>query len=127
VDIIKKVGYGILGLFIIALIVVLKTKNPAEENYFPKCPFLSVTGYKCPGCGSQRAMHNLLNFKFFAAAKENLLLVLFIPYLIIGVIFDNLRQYNASLLKWHKILFGRNAVTIILIVIGLFWLLRNLI
>src|SRR5437762_10353071 len=37
--------------------------NPAApaNQWFPKCPFLLLTGYQCPGCGSTRACYQLLH------------------------------------------------------------------
>ncbi|MDR2764223.1 MAG: DUF2752 domain-containing protein [Tannerella sp.] len=55
--------------------------NPADSPLFPKCPFLMLTGLKCPGCGSQRAVHALLHLDFRAACSQNVLLVASLPYL----------------------------------------------
>ena len=30
-------------------------------NFFPKCVFRVLTGWKCPGCGTQRALHAMLH------------------------------------------------------------------
>jgi len=92
---------------------------------FPKCPFRELTGLKCAGCGSQRAIHHLLNFDFINAAKENIMLVISIPYILIGYIFSLLKQPNEIVLKWRKRLFGQKAILIILTIIILFWILRN--
>lgn len=43
-----------------------------------------MTGLKCPGCGSQRAVHYLLNGQFIPAFRANPLLVMSIPYLALG-------------------------------------------
>ncbi|MBQ5663739.1 MAG: DUF2752 domain-containing protein [Bacteroidaceae bacterium] len=53
--------------------------NPVSNSFFPKCPFLLLTELKCPGCGSQRAIHSLLHFDIVAAFKFNALLVLSLP------------------------------------------------
>lgn len=54
--------------------------DPARTP-FPRCPFLAVTGLKCPGCGSQRAVHSLLHLDLSAAWHYNALLVVSLPYL----------------------------------------------
>jgi hypothetical protein len=55
--------------------------DPALSRWFPKCPFLLATGLKCPGCGSQRAIHGLLHLDLPAAFSQNALLVCSLPYL----------------------------------------------
>ena len=127
VDTKKVINWGIITIISLMLIYLYKTYNPINSNYFPKCPFKELTGYKCPGCGSQRAIHYLLNFDIFNAIKENLLLVISIPYLILGFIFDLIKVKNRKMLLWRKILFGTKSIIIILILIISFWILRNII
>ena len=53
--------YGCAALLAVMAGVVYFTFDPAQEAYFPRCTFLTLTGYQCPGCGSQRALHALLH------------------------------------------------------------------
>lgn len=122
----KIVKWSIAIIFLIILAILYKTYNPNGNNYFPKCPFKELTGLKCPGCGSQRAIHYLLNFDIINAIKENVILVISIPYILTGLVFDTLNRPNEKLLKWRKILFGQKAILIILTVIITFWILRNI-
>ncbi|MGF7231103.1 DUF2752 domain-containing protein [Arachidicoccus sp.] len=108
------------------LIFLYKKYNPIGNNYFPKCPFKELTGYQCPGCGSQRAIHYLLNFQLIAAFKENMLLVLSIPYLLLGFIFNQIKNPSEKILKYRKRLFGPKAIYIILVIVTAFWILRNI-
>ncbi len=112
--------------FIIILILLYKTYNPGSISYFPKCPFKEFTGLKCPGCGSQRSIHYLLNFEFLNAFKANAILVLSIPYLLLGFIFDIWRNPSERVLKWRKVLFGQKAIMVVLVIIISFWIVRNL-
>lgn len=84
-----------------------------------------LTGFECPGCGSQRAIHHLLHFDLRGAAAENILLVIAIPYLIAGFAFDMITITNEAALKWRKRLFGTTAIVIVLTVVILFGVLRN--
>ncbi|NPA37837.1 MAG: DUF2752 domain-containing protein [Chlorobi bacterium] len=108
------------------LVFIYKVYNPVENNFFPKCPFRELTGYKCPGCGSQRAVHHLLNFDIRDAMRENIMLVLSIPYLITGFIFDMLKNPGPKILLWRRRLFGTKAILFILAIIILFWICRNI-
>ncbi len=52
----------------------------AGGNYLP-CPFRSLTGLLCPGCGSQRAAHDLLHLRIGEAWEHNAAFVLALPVL----------------------------------------------
>ena len=105
---------------------VYKNYNPIDYGWFPKCPFRALTGLLCPGCGSQRAVHNLLNLDIKGAFKENGLLVLAIPYMLVGLVFELTKPRSVSLLKWRKTLFGVGAIKFILVLVIVFWIGRNL-
>lgn len=126
VDVSKVLKWGIAIILVTILAILYRTYNPSGNVYFPKCPFRELTGLKCPGCGSQRAIHYLLNFDILNALKENVILVLSIPYVLIGLLFDTLKNPNEKTLKWRKILFGQNAIFLILTIIIAFWILINL-
>ena len=53
--------------------------NPVEGGFFPRCAFHTMSGWDCPGCGGQRALHQLLHGNFGAALRCNAMLILLIP------------------------------------------------
>jgi len=57
----KPVLYILLTAACVGLVFVYSRFSPEGNAWFPKCIFLQLTGLKCPGCGSQRVIHNLLN------------------------------------------------------------------
>ncbi|MDR0976374.1 MAG: DUF2752 domain-containing protein [Prevotellaceae bacterium] len=99
--------------------------NPGTSAWFPRCPFKTLTGWDCPGCGSQRAIHSLLNWQVGEALSHNLLLVLSIPYILVWPVLNLPTHPDARLLRWRKRLYGPVATKIILVVIIAFWVLRN--
>jgi len=117
-----------VSLFVLFLILAFfyRKYNPEGNVLFPKCPFKEITGFKCPGCGSQRAIHHLLNFDVLAATRENVILVISIPYILLGVFFDSVKTPTPAMLKARKFLFGQKAIMVILLIIIGFWILRNL-
>lgn len=44
-----------------AYFVALYRSYPTPDSHFPKCFFWSLSGWKCPGCGTQRALHLLMH------------------------------------------------------------------
>ncbi|EOR71665.1 hypothetical protein TM51_06237 [Thermobifida fusca TM51] len=55
--------------------------DPNVPGRYPVCPWLTVTGTYCPGCGTTRALHALTYFDIVGAAQMNLLLLAVLPFL----------------------------------------------
>ena len=88
------------AIVLTAAIFLYSEFDPAGSVFWPKCPFHLLTGLECPGCGSQRAVHSLLNGDLLSAVA----------------VFCR---------KAEMVLYHGPAVRVILAVILLFWLLRN--
>ena len=65
-----------------AIVAVYALFDPAETWWMPRCPVHALTGWDCPGCGSQRAIHSLLRGDVAAAFGFNAFLILISPYLV---------------------------------------------
>ncbi len=115
------VALGALSVLAVAYTLL----DPLDYAIFPKCPVKVLTGWDCPGCGSQRAIHALLNGQVAEAFRCNALLVLSIPYLLAGFAFNLVRTPGERLLRWRKRLFGETTIYIILGIIAVFTVLRN--
>lgn len=55
--------------------------EPGRTGFFPGCPFRALTGFRCPGCGTTRALHQLLHGNLLAAFELNPLLAVLLPIL----------------------------------------------
>jgi len=53
--------------------------DPSGYSFFPICVFHQTTGLLCPGCGSLRALHQLLHGHLLIAFRFNPLLLLSLP------------------------------------------------
>ena len=73
-----RLGVPLAILAVAAL--MLRIFNPATCGFFPPCPFRELTGYLCPGCGTTRALHQLLTGHVAAAFRLNPLMMLLLPY-----------------------------------------------
>jgi len=74
------------SLVLIGTLTILRTSNPASSGIFPPCPFLWLTGFYCPGCGSLRALHQLLHGKIAAALSLNPFALVSLPFLAYGAV-----------------------------------------
>ncbi|WP_239018698.1 DUF2752 domain-containing protein [Sphingobacterium corticibacterium] len=119
------IGTGIVVLGVATYIYY--TYDPAAHGWFPRCPFKTLTGLDCPGCGSQRAVHAILHGDFEGAFRYNALLFPFIPYLTLGFGYRCVKNPGEHLLKWRKILFGEYAIKTIATIIFAYFILKNVI
>ena len=49
------------GLTAVSIFLFFFNPSSPANQFFPKCPFRLVTGWQCPGCGSTRALYQLLH------------------------------------------------------------------
>lgn len=56
--------------------------DPGSSIVAPKCVVKALTGYDCPSCGGQRALHALLHGEVADAFRLNPFLVVAVPYLL---------------------------------------------
>lgn len=96
--------------------------DPSSSKLFPRCLFLETTGVKCPGCGSQRAVHALLHGQVGEAWHYNVMLVVAIPligfYLLVSVLQERWQRL-------YRVLFSRVVLLSLVGLIVLWWVLRN--
>lgn len=93
---------------------------------FPKCGFYVLTGYKCPGCGTQRALHQFLNGHFLEALKQNFLLFLAIPFTIMVILTNKSKKFVEHYPRLTSFFNGYRSTLIAVIAIFAFWILRNI-
>lgn len=67
----------VVGVLLATSVTVgyLAVVDPNESGNYPTCPFLALTGYYCPGCGSLRAIHALAHLDLVTALQLNILTV----------------------------------------------------
>ncbi|MCX7550423.1 DUF2752 domain-containing protein [Xanthomarina sp. F2636L] len=120
----KKLLFFLALLAGIGVITLFYFWNPANNIIFPKCLFYSATNLYCPGCGSQRAIHQILHGQIMAGLKYNYLigfLVLVLGYQL--YVYISQEQFNKNT---KNILHKPMATKFILILVIFFWILRNI-
>lgn len=128
--VIKKSFFGKQWKLILFLIVVVSGliyfyfKNPAE-GFYPPCPFLYFTGFYCPGCGSSRALHQLLHLNIARAFGFNPLMVISIPFVLYLLIahFD-IKVKGRSILR--RIPFNKRFYIVMIFVFIGYGVIRNI-
>ncbi len=79
----KRRVFTLLGIVVlISLALFYFMVDPEMSRIMPQCVFHRLTGYDCPGCGSQRMIHSLLHADFRSAWNHNPFLMIMIPVIL---------------------------------------------
>jgi hypothetical protein len=105
-------------------VVTLRVFDPATSGVFPPCPMRYLTGWYCPGCGSLRAIHQLLLGNLRAAWAMNPLTVVLIPFLTYGLASHALFEIRGRGLP--RMFLPAVSIRVLCAVILLFGMARNL-
>lgn len=116
-------GFALLAL---AAGLVYYHFDPASAGIFPPCPVHYVTGFLCAGCGAQRAIHALLHGDIGAAWAFNPLLILALPYALVGTVAEWRAPRSWFWACFRKTGYGQVAIWTTFTVIIFFTIGRNL-
>jgi hypothetical protein len=118
--IVAPLGTAVLAVSAVSYVAVV---SPEESGHYPGCPFRTVTGLYCPGCGSLRAVHAMAHGDVTEALARNPFTVLVVPYLLWvwgswlhRVVTKSTNRYMAP--AW--------ILWLLLAAIMAFWVLRNI-
>ena len=106
-------------------LIVLYTFDPSSSTgIYPPCPFKSLTGLYCPGCGALRGLHALLNGDIRAALDFNPLIVVSLPYLL----YSFYRYCSPVVLgrRVQPLLIKPSWIWTFMTVVFAFWIIRNI-
>lgn len=113
----------VVAIVVVGLIALYGIFDPTTSIVAPKCLFKTITGYDCPSCGGQRALHALLNGEIGRAFMLNPFLFIATP-LIIAIAYSSFSKSKfAKRLK--LIVQSSTAIGIYLFLYIGWWILRN--
>jgi len=109
----KSAPFGLFLVMGIVFLVLLYSCNPLEVRLFPECPFFTLTGRRCPGCGALRALHCLLHGRIGEAWGLNPAMMVAVPVLVF-------------LSVWTKFARSAKVGCVMLVTIVVWWIGRNI-
>lgn len=133
---------SVISVLVCGLALLYFFIDARYADFFPKCPFFVFTGLYCPGCGSQRAASALLHGDIIKAIHYNVMLAASLPLILysacvsirttIYLITRDFGEKRTMLNLFRpepipqKIFYSPVFVKVLLVVIVLFWVLRNI-
>ena len=103
---------------------VVASVDPNQPGHYPTCPFLWISGYYCPGCGSLRASHDLLHGDVTSAFARNPLALALLPAVLAAWVLWGLRL--AGVTAWSPTKIKPGWIWTLLAVVLLYWAARNI-
>lgn len=107
----------------ISFIIFYSIVDPSTSIFVPKCLFHELTGYKCIGCGNQRAIYALLHGNFQEALRMNLFIVLLFPVVLLYLFAELFRYRNP---KFYMFLNSKYVLIPLGIIALAWWIGRNI-
>ena len=114
------VSIAVMGLSLLYFLFPAST-----HDFYPKCIFHEMTGYYCPGCGSQRAASALLHGRPGQALGYNLLFVVSLPFILYSAFIFCWNAFSTKKLR-QRFFQSPFFVKTVLVIVVLFFILRNI-
>jgi hypothetical protein len=115
---------NLAGLAGIMAAYLLRNFPPAQSRFYPRCPVFAWLHLLCPGCGGTRAMAALLHGRVAEAVHWNALAVALAPFAAAFFAASYWRAVRPGEFRWPTV--PEAALKILLVVGGVFTVLRNL-
>lgn len=111
----QKIAAVAIAIIAAAVLIYLAVFDPTEAPA-PQCLFRRLTGWDCPGCGTQRAVHALMHGHVAEAWRFNAFLFFAVPLIAL---------YALAPKRWSKVIYSPYATLGIACAIVLWWIGRN--
>lgn len=112
----------IIPVVLVAAGIVYYLFDPTGNPFFVQCSVRQATGYYCPGCGAQRALHDVLHGDILAAIRHNY----FLAVAAVGAVAYVLCGLIPRLRPLHRAMHSLPAIVIYGVITLLWWVGRNI-
>lgn len=113
-----------MAIALVIAVVSLYFYDPMVASFSYRCPVKTLTGFDCPGCGGQRAIHALLHFRIREAIAYNPFLIIVALY--ISVVVSIELMHGPCIDRMRRIVLGSRVVWIYLTIMFIWAIVRNL-
>ena len=120
----KRLRSAAIVCMVVCASAVVFLFDPAVSSFYGKCPFHWLTGLHCPGCGTLRALSQLLHLNIAAAFRFNALTVLSTPFLMYAFFSRAMIGLRGKPLPGWFI--PARWIWALFVIILAFWFLRNI-
>ena len=76
----RRIWIAVFTVGAAAFLTIFFVFDPTQHNFFPRCWLHKSTGFHCPGCGGQRALHALINGDVPRAFGHNFFIMAALPF-----------------------------------------------
>lgn len=94
-----------------------------DSGLMPRCPIKALTGFDCPGCGSQRMIHALLHGDFAGAWRRNPFLIVMIPVMLAALVAELWRKRFPRL---NRVILSPASIAVIIAATAIWTICRNI-
>lgn len=117
-------GACVLAAAVAGGVYLLASVPPTDASWYPRCQLHALTGLHCPGCGTTRAFHAMLNGRPVDALRQNALFPV-VPAVILWAFIHSIRvsRGHASPVTDPRVVRGLTALVVVVLA---FSVLRNL-
>lgn len=106
------------GVALAASLTYIASNDPHTPGaIFPACPYKTLTGLDCPGCGGLRMTYDVLHGDFAQAVTDNVFLLVGIPLAVLWFLYRFIRG---------KSLYSLTAVIVLAVGMVAWTVVRNL-
>lgn len=126
---INKFWIILIPVAIVAAGIFYYCVNPSESHYAPRCLMKLLTGWQCPSCGGQRALHAFLHGRIAEAVSYNLFFVIAVPFLLVtdySTLMINRPNPSRFTIALYNFSTSRYTLFSYIAIYLIWWVLRNI-